>query len=41
MRNLTQSTVIGQNSDIGISDIWISGQLLINKNRHNSGTSQH
>ena len=34
-----QSPDIGQNSDGGISDFWISGQSLIKRNWHNSRTS--
>ena len=34
----TQSLDIGQNSDWGISDFWISGQSLIKENCHNSRT---
>ena len=38
--NLPQSPNIGQNSDGGISDFWISGQSpLIKENFHNSRTS--
>ena len=34
-----QSADIGQNSEGGISDFWISGQSLINENCHNSRAS--
>ena len=34
-----QSPYIGQNSDAGISDFWISGQSLSKENFHNSRTS--
>ena len=34
--NLPQSQDIGQNLDMGISNLWISGQSIINKNCHNS-----
>ena len=37
--NLPQSPDTGENSDESMSDFRISGQSLINKNRHNSGTS--
>ena len=37
--NSPQSPDIGQNSDGGISDFWISGQSLIKENCHNSRTS--
>ena len=37
--NLPQSINIGQNSDKGIFDFWISGQSLIKENCHNSRTS--
>ena len=37
--NSHQSLNIGQKSDGDISDFWISGQSLINKNCHNSRTS--
>ena len=36
---MSQSPDIGQKSDRGISDFWISGQSLIKTNCHNSGTS--
>ena len=36
--NSSQSTDIGQNSDGGISDFWISGQSLIKENCCNSRT---
>ena len=36
---LPQSPNIGQNSDRGISNFWISGQSLIKVNCHNSRTS--
>ena len=39
--NLPQSPDIVQNSDGGISNFGISGQSLINKNCHNSRTSNH
>ena len=39
--NLPQSPDIVQNSDRGISNFGISGQSLINKNCHNSRTSNH
>ena len=39
IRNSSQSLEIGQNSDGGISDFWISGQSLIKENCHNSRTS--
>ena len=40
MTSLTcQSPDIGENSDWGISNLLISGQSVINKNCHNSGTS--
>ena len=37
--NSYQSPDIGQNSDRGISDFWISGQSLLKENCHNSRTS--
>ena len=37
--NSAQSIDIGKNSDKSISDFWISGQVLINENYHNSRTS--
>ena len=39
MPNLPQSPDIGQNSDRGISDFWISDESLIKVNFHNSKTS--
>ena len=39
--NSTQSPYIGQNSDGGFSDFRISGPRLINKNYHNSRTSNN
>ena len=33
---MPQSPDIGQNSDKGVSDSWISGQSLIKENCHNS-----
>ena len=39
--NSVQSPDIGQNSDEGISDFWISGHPFINKNCHNSKTSHN
>ena len=39
IHNSPQSPDIGQNSDRGISDFWISGQSLIKENCHNSRTS--
>ena len=36
---LLQSPDIGQNSDVRISDFWISGQSLMKRNCHNSWTS--
>ena len=39
--NSPQSPDIVQNSDGGISNFGISGQSLINKNCHNSRTSNH
>ena len=36
---MSQSSDIGQNLDGDISDVWISGQSLINKNCHNTKTS--
>ena len=36
---LPQFPVIGQNSDGGISDFWISGQSLMKTNCHNLRTS--
>ena len=36
---LPQSPDIGQNSDMGISNIWISGQPILNRNCRNSRTS--
>ena len=39
IHNLPQSPDIGQNSDRGISDSWISGQSLMKENCHNSRTS--
>ena len=36
---MLQSPDIGQDSDGGISDFWISGQSLINVNCHNSRTN--
>ena len=36
---MPQSPDIGQNSDGGISDFWISGLFLIKENCHNSRTS--
>ena len=37
--NLPQSPDVGENSGGGISDFWMSGQSLINKNCYNSRTS--
>ena len=37
--NFPQSSDIGQNSDGGISDFWISCKCLIKENCHNSRTS--
>ena len=37
--NSSQSPDIGQNSDVSISNLWISGQLLINENCRNSGNN--
>ena len=37
--NSPQSPDIGQNSDGGISDFWISGQFFVKENCHNSRTS--
>ena len=37
--NSPQSPDMGQNSDRGISDLWISGQSLIKVNCHNSRIS--
>ena len=37
--NFLQSPDIGQNSDVGISDFWISGQSIIKENGYNSRTS--
>ena len=34
-----QSPNTGQNSDGGISDFWVSGQLFMNKKNHNSRAS--
>ena len=39
IHNLPQGLDIGQNSDGGISDFWISGHSLIKRNCHNSRTS--
>ena len=39
IRNSSQSLEIGQNSDGGISDFWISGQSHIKVNYQNSRTS--
>ena len=39
MTNLLQSPDIGQNSDRGMSDFWISGQSFMIENCHNSRTS--
>ena len=36
---MSQSLDIGQNSDGGFSDFWISGQSLMKENSHNSRTS--
>ena len=36
---MSQSLDIGQNSNGGISDFWISVQFLIKENCHNSRTS--
>ena len=37
--NSPQSPDIGQNSDVDVSDFWISGQSFIKQNCHNSRTS--
>ena len=37
--NLSQSPDIGENSDGSISNFWISGQFLTNKNCYNSRIS--
>ena len=39
--NSPQSPDIGQNSDVRISNLPISGQLLINENCHNSGNNSN
>ena len=39
--NLPQAPDMGQNSDGGISDFWISSQFLIKVNWHNSRTSDN
>ena len=39
--NSPQSPDIGQNSDVSISNLRISGQLLINENCHNSGNNSN
>ena len=39
IRNSPQSLDIGQSTDEGISDFWISGQSFINNNCHNSTTN--
>ena len=39
IRDSPQSSYIGQNSDGGIFNIWISGQSFILENCHNSRTS--
>ena len=39
IHNSPKSPDIGENSDGGISEIWISGQSLIKENCHNSRTS--
>ena len=36
---LLQSPDIGRDSDVRISDFWISGQSLMKRNCHNSSTS--
>ena len=38
--NLPQYPDIGQNSDVDVSDLQISGQSLSNKNCHNSRIDQ-
>ena len=39
--NLPQAPDMGQNSDGGISDFWISSQFLLKVNWHNSRTSDN
>ena len=39
--NSSQSPDIGQNSDVSISNLRISGQSLINENCHNSGNNSN